>query len=617
MEVRAQPDPRRWITLAVVITALFIVVVDSSVLNVAIPTILRDFDTTLPSLQWVITGYSLTFASLLVIGGRLGDIFGHRRMFVVGACLFTAGSLLAALSWDVPSLVLGEALIEGVGASLMMPATLAILSTTFTGRERATAFAAWGAMAGAAVAFGPVVGGFLTTNFSWRWSFGINVVIAPLTIVGALLFTRPHVRAGRRARIDFAGAAMVSSGAFLLVFSLSEGSAYGWWHPIKTFRLFGVEVWPASNPVSMIPPTIAIAVAILTTFVVVERAKERRDEDPLFPVGQLHHKTFRYGLITTAVLAAGQLGLLFVLPVFLQDGKGLSAETSGLWILPLGLVIVAGSQIGVRLTRRIGTTRTVQAGLASETVGLVVVAFAISADMTFPDLVAGIVLFGIGIGFATSQLTNVILSEIDLDKSGVASGTNTTVRQVGAALGIAVIGSILTVQTIHHAVRDVQASPAISAPARSRAITAIRTDGPSFRPAAGTPPGEAAALDRAVRDGVTDGSRFALLFAAALVTIGSLLSLLIPRLGPLAPAMPRSRPSTSSRRSSRWTRIGRCSSTATAGGTGAAALSASGARPRACSGRSRRSRGPRRPPARGRWTPGPRAGRVRRPTPPR
>ncbi len=180
-------------------------VLDNSVLTVAIPTILRDFDATLPAVEWVITGYALTFASLLIIGGRLGDVYGHRRIFVIGAALFCGGSLLAALSWNVPSLIVGEALIEGIGASLMLPATLAVVSTTFHGRERATAFAAWGATVGVGVALGPVVGGFLTTNFTWRWAFGINVVVAPLAIAGALAFIardRPRRQADqhRRAR---------------------------------------------------------------------------------------------------------------------------------------------------------------------------------------------------------------------------------------------------------------------------------------------------------------------------------------------------------------------------------------------------------------------------------
>ena len=183
-------DPRRWITLAILLTSVLIAALDSTVLNVAIPTILREFDTTLPSLQWVVTGYSLTFAALLIIGGRLGDIFGVRRMFILGAALFGVGSLMASLSHGVVPLVIGEAIIEGTGASLMLPATMGIMSSTFVGRERATAFAMWGAVMGAAIAFGPLIGGFLTTNYSWRWAFRINVIVVPFAIAGALLFVR-------------------------------------------------------------------------------------------------------------------------------------------------------------------------------------------------------------------------------------------------------------------------------------------------------------------------------------------------------------------------------------------------------------------------------------------
>jgi MFS family permease len=198
--------------VALVVVAALIVVLDNSVLTVAIPTILRDFDTTLPAVEWVITGYALTFASLLIIGGRLADVFGQRRIFVIGAALFGGGSLLAAFSWNIPSLIVGEAIIEGIGASLMLPATLAILSSTFRGRERAAAFAAWGATAGVAAAAGPVVGGFLTTNYSWRWSFRINVIIAPLAIIGALVFMKRGERSDRRVAIDIPGALLVATG---------------------------------------------------------------------------------------------------------------------------------------------------------------------------------------------------------------------------------------------------------------------------------------------------------------------------------------------------------------------------------------------------------------------
>ena len=350
----ATPDPRRWITLAVVVVAALIVVLDNSVLTVAIPTILRDFDTTLPAVEWVITGYALTFASLLIIGGRLADVFGQRRIFIIGAALFGAGSLLAALSWDIPSLIVGEAIIEGIGASLMLPTTLSIISTTFQGRERATAFGAWGATVGAGAALGPVLGGILTTNYTWRWAFGINVIVAPLAILGALLFVRKDQPTERRMSIDVPGACLVAAGLFLFVFSLSEGARYGWFRPLEAFNLGGTEVWPSDLGVSFIPLVMLVALGVLFAFYKVERWKERHDRNPLFEFGQLRHRGFRYGLITTSVLAMGQMGMFFVLPVFLQDAKGLTAETNGFWMLPFGVCIVIGSQLGGYLTRYLG-----------------------------------------------------------------------------------------------------------------------------------------------------------------------------------------------------------------------------------------------------------------------
>jgi EmrB/QacA subfamily drug resistance transporter len=523
------PDPRRWVALVIVVSSIFIVALDNSVLNVAIPTILRDFHTTLPSLQWVITGYALTFATLLIIGGRLGDLYGHRRIFIIGAALFGSGSLIAALSWNVPSLLVGEAVIEGVGAALMMPSTLAILSNTFQGPERATAFSAWGATAGAAVAFGPVIGGVLTTNYTWRWAFGINVIVAPLAIVGALLFMQGRTQAPpQRLRIDVAGAALVAAGMFLLVFALSEGGTYGWWRPILPFDVGGTLVWSGSAAISIIPLVFAFALVLLGLFVVVERRKEHRAEDPLFEFGQLKHRTFRYGLITTAVLSMGQLGLLFALAVFLQDGRRLSAEANGLWLLPLGLFIILGSQVGARLSRRIGVTRVVQVGLASETVGLVIVAFSISPTMSFLQLLPGIVCFGLGLGFASSQLTNVVLSAIEPERSGVASGANATVRQVGSALGVAVIGSVLTAQTIHHTTQQIASASALRPGIKAQSIARVHTLGANFAAPARALPREVVALQRALVNGVTDGSRPALLFAAAVVFVGTLLSLLIP-----------------------------------------------------------------------------------------
>ena len=522
------PDIKRWVTLGIVLIATVIIVLDNTVLNVAIPTILEEFHTTLPSLEWVITGYSLTFATFLIVGGRLGDIYGQRRLFIIGASLFTVGSLVASLSWNVASLVVGEALIEGLGASLMLPATLALLSNTFQGRERAMAFAAWGAVAGSAAGLGPVVGGFLTTNFSWRWAFRINVIIAPLAIIGALLFIARSPRKSEREPLDGPGAALVALGMFLLVFALSEGGTYGWITPISDVTLGSWTLWPATAPVSIIPVIFAASVTVLYAFYRHERARERSQRSPLFEFGLLEHRSFRYGLVTSAVTSMGQLGLSFALALFLQEGKHLTALQNGLWVLPYGLSILIGAPIAGRLTNRIGAPWVVRIGLAMQSVALVYIAFAISPQLEFVQLLPGLVFYGLGAGFSFTQLTNVVLSEIPPAKSGVASGTNSTMRQVGNALGIAVIGTLVTTLTVNRAVVTVGRSSQVPSGVGRQAISQIRALGANYRPAPGLDHGVSAELSRLVGNAVSSAAHDAVLFAAAVVFLGGLLSLLIP-----------------------------------------------------------------------------------------
>jgi EmrB/QacA subfamily drug resistance transporter len=522
-------DPRRWVALAVVITAAFIVVLDNTVLNVAIPTIRSDFHTTLPSLLWVVTGYALTFATFLIIGGRLGDIYGHRRIFVIGVALFGVGSFVASISHSVPELVLGEAVIEGIGASLMLPATLAIISTMFKGRERATAFAAWGATAGVAAAFGPVVGGFLTSNYSWRWSFRINVIIAPLAIAGAIIFMARGDRERRRMPLDVLGAVLIAAGMFLLVFAISEGGTYAWWKPAKDFSIGGRVLWPASAPISIIPVVLLVAVVILVAFYLVERAKERRNASPLFPFAHLRIKTYRYGLLVGLVLAMGQFGLSFVLPVFLQGARLLTPEQNGWWQFPTGVFIIIGAQAGGRLIRAVGTTIVVRIGLFSYVAGILLIAHAVALDITPWQLIPGLAFYGIGIGFAGAQLTNVVMSEIPADSSGVASGANTTVRQVGAALGVAMIGSLLTTQILSHSVSRIRAA-SLPVAVKAQALAGVHANGAYYRPSAATGTHDTSIVQHALRASVASGTRIALLFAASIVVVGACLSFLIPRI---------------------------------------------------------------------------------------
>jgi EmrB/QacA subfamily drug resistance transporter len=439
----AAPDRSRWVALGAVSAGVVVVTLDTTILNVAIPTIRRDLGTDLVSLVWVVTGYSLTLGSLLVIGGRLGDVFGARRTFVAGALVFAAGSVVASAATSVWMLGLGESVVEGIGAALLLPAALAALSTLFRDRERAKAFAVWGGAAGAASALGPVIGGWLATDASWRWGFRINVVVAPLA---ALLAARvlPRAQPRARARLDLAGAALVAAGLFLLVFTVTEAATYGWFRDLRAVGIGGVTVWPASAPVSPVPVAAVLSVVLLACFVVVERREEATHRLPLVELSLLRLRSFRFGLSTAAAVVMAQSGVLFVLAVYLQTTHRLSPADAGTWLLPVGIAVAVGAQGGGWIAGRAGPGLVVRLGIAVELVGVVAIARVIDPHATFAALAPMLVVFGIGAGLANSQLTNVILSEIPPTRAGSASGVATTNNSIAAAFGVALAGSILS-----------------------------------------------------------------------------------------------------------------------------------------------------------------------------
>lgn len=529
-------DPKRWIALVVLSSALFIIVLDNTILNVAVPTIIREFDTDVSSLQWVISGYSLVFASLLISFGRLGDIFGRRRLFFAGAALFAVGSLVASLSQSVVQLFIGEALLEGIGAAMMLPATLSILSATFQGRERGVAFAVWGSVAGGAGALGPWVGGVLTTHYSWRWAFRINVVIAPLAILAAVFYVRES-KDERAKGVDLPGVAAVTVGLAALVFAIIEAARYGWWEPVGDQSLGGWK-WPL-DAVSIVPVSLAVAVVFLALFVLIELRRAAAGKSVVFDFSDLVHKGFRYGLINTTVLAMGEFGAFFVLPIFLQAGLHLTAIRSGTWLLPAGIMAFVGGGVGGQLSKRFGPKYVITIGLALEAAGIWLYVVAFSPDTTFWSLLPGLMLHGIGIGFATSQLTNVVLSDIPPQKAGSASGAAGMVRQVGTALGIALIGAIFVSQATSHVRDDLAAAKDIPPVVREQVTESVRTGvggGAAPEGVAKSPMGRRVA--QLVSDGVADASRPAVAFAGLVVTLGALLSLLVPNIPPDAQRRP-------------------------------------------------------------------------------
>jgi EmrB/QacA subfamily drug resistance transporter len=439
------PDPgddsaTRWVTLGVLLLATVIVILDNTVLSVALPALMRDFDTTLPSLQWVVSGYALTFATFLIIGGKMADLYGPRRMFVVGLVIFAVGSYLASVAQTTGQMIFGEALVEGFGASLLLPAATGILTNTFQGAERPKAFAAWGAAVGASAAFGPILGGYLTTYHSWRWAFRINVVLAPVAAIVALAVMR---RDGpiRRARFDLVGAALVALGSFALVFGISQGPTYGWWESLAGLTVNGTELWPADRSVSLIPLVLVVSAALLAALFTFERRRERCGGEALFPLSQLRHRGFRIGILTALVFTAGSMGFMFVMAVFLQQTRHLSAMSTGVWLIPYGVSVLLGAQLAGRLTRGHGPVRVVRTGTVISFAGTVTLALSVSPSVGFLALAPAMVIAGFGAGFVNTQLSSLILVDIDPGYGSVAGATASTVRQLGSAIGIAGIGA--------------------------------------------------------------------------------------------------------------------------------------------------------------------------------
>jgi EmrB/QacA subfamily drug resistance transporter len=514
----APPDPKRWLALLVLSSSLFIIVLDNTIVNVAVPTIIRELHTDVSSLQWVISGYSLVFASLLISFGRVGDIIGRRRMFFIGAALFAIGSLIASESGSFAQLFIGESIIEGVGAAMMLPATLAIISATFQGRERGMAFAVWGAVAGGAGALGPWIGGILTSDYSWRWAFRVNVIIAPLAILAAVFVVRES-KDERAKGIDPPGVVLVTLGLLGVVFGIIEASRYGWFEAISSTELLGL---------SPVPWSLLVGAALLAAFVVVELRRAEAGKPVVFDFRDLVHRAFRYGLINTTVLAMGEFGAFFVLPIFMQAGLHLSAIRAGTWLLPAGGAAFFGGGIGGAFSRRFGPKYVITVGLLLEAAGIFGYVLAFGPNTTFLSLLPALILHGIGIGFATSQLTNVVLSDIPPQKAGSASGAAGMVRQVGTALGIALIGAIFLSQARSNITHDLDKTPGIPAQARAAIVEGIENG----IGGGAAPKGQDPRIGAIISDGIADASKPAVGFAGAVVLLGALLSTLVPNIPP-------------------------------------------------------------------------------------
>jgi EmrB/QacA subfamily drug resistance transporter len=478
---RTESSVRKWGTLMVLSLALAIIIIDSTLLNVSLSTLIRELNTNLQSLQWVISAYSLMLAALTVTGGRMGDLFGRKKMFMGGAVIFAIGSFIASISGSVPVLLLGESIIEGIGAALMMPATASLLVSKYRGHDRAIAFGIWGGVAAAASAIGPILGGFLTTHYSWRWGFRINLFVVALLLLGSVIVEDTQKPEGKK--IDWVGVLLSAAGLFFVVFGIIESESYGWIRARKPF-----PIWQPGS-ISIAPVALLLGVIILIFFGVWERRLESRGGTPIVSMRLFQNQQFVAGASVVGVLMLAQNGVIFSLPVFLQSVKQLDALHTGLTLLPMSLALLIVSPAAANLTKRVPHKRLVQAGLILNTIAIVIIRFTIGIDMNLMWLIPGLALYGVGMGLVLSQINNLTLSAVPVREAGEASGVTNTFRQIGISLGAAIIGAVLISTILVRLDNAVEQSPNISPQSKESIIRMLRSQ------AAGLAFGESGVFD--------------------------------------------------------------------------------------------------------------------------
>jgi EmrB/QacA subfamily drug resistance transporter len=407
---------RKWWTLIAVSTGVFMLLLDITIVNVALPDIQRAFGAALSDLQWTIDAYALTLAAFLLTAGSLADLLGRRLLFAIGLSIFTAGSLACGLA-DGSGFLIAARAGQGVGGAIMFATSLALIAQAFHGRDRAVAFGLLGAITGVAVAVGPVLGGVLTSGISWRWIFFVNLPIGIL----ALLATLTKVDESRNPfarRPDVAGFLTFSTGLAALTFGLIRSEPDGW----------GSTTVVAS---------LAAAAALLAAFVVAEAVQR----EPMFDLGLLRKPAFGGGLLAALAVNGSLFALLTYLILYFQQSLGLSAAQTGVRFLPLTVAIFFASGIAGRLSERVPNRALIAPGFGLVGVGLLLMR-GLAVDSTWTHLLPGMIVAGIGAGFVNVPLAATAIGVVEPARAGMASGINTTFRQVGTATGVAALGAI-------------------------------------------------------------------------------------------------------------------------------------------------------------------------------
>jgi EmrB/QacA subfamily drug resistance transporter len=524
----------RWIGLLFISMAISLVIIDGTIVNTIFPEIIKELSLSSTEVQWVQESYVLVFASTLLIWGSLADRVGRRRLLVIGILIFIASSVWAGSADGASSLILAR-IVQGFGGAMVLPTTLSLVNATFQGRERGIAFAVWGSTIGGMVAVGPVLGGWLATDFTWRWAFLINVPLGVLIVVGLALFVIESKAPGEKKSLDWIGAALSVLFFGPLVFGLIEGRVYGWWsvNEKNAFSLGGFS-WP-SEGLSVIPVALTLAVVAGVLFVLWEIRRQRKDLGVLLDLNLFRIASFRNGSLAALIISMGEFGLIFAIPLWLQNVMGMTPIGAGLVLLFLAGGAFVASGIGGALSGKLPPARAVQIGVLLEIVGIVGFGLVASTDTGWVAIAPFLFIYGVGVGLATAQLTGVIMVDVPMEKTGQGSGSQSTVRQIGSALGIAVIGTMLfagTGTSLENRLDDLGVASSIQAgvvdavvdsagaaiPAISDSLLTMQVDQTT-----------ADAVQSASGEAFTDGARIAAYFAAGFLVLGFLSSFRLGR----------------------------------------------------------------------------------------
>jgi MFS family permease len=457
----------KWLPMLILASAQFVMVLDSSVMNVAISQIVADLDTTIQGVQTAITLYTLVMAAFMLLGAKLGDILGRNRAFAIGLAIYGVGSLTTALSPSLAVLLVGWSGVEGFGAVLVIPAIASLTAASYEGRERALAYALLGGIAAIAVAAGPLIGGWVTTQFSWRYVFAGETVV----VIGILLLRGQIARAPgpeRRPRLDVVGVVLSSSGLGLAVFAILRSSVWGFVQPRTPPTINGTEITPLGF--SPVPFMVLGGLALLWAFSSWEQRCARVGRDQLLDTTMLAIAQLRAGLSTLLGQQLVLMGTFFVIPVYLQVVLGLDAFETGKRLLPLSVAMLVFALLGPRIAARRSPRTVAQLGLVAVSIGAVVMLATLDVKLNDTGFKVALALIGAGAGLLASQLGNVIMSSVASTKTSEAGGLQGTAQNLGSSLGTAIIGAVLLASLATGFSERIADNPTIPAAARQKIV---------------------------------------------------------------------------------------------------------------------------------------------------